>query len=318
MNKIILIGSGELGSRHLQSLAKLDLSAKIYVVDPSQKSLDIAKEREEQIKRNNKIDSIEYHLNYSSIEEDVFDLAIVATGSKYRHHVFSAITDKFKITNLILEKFLFQSLEEYEKTRITIEEQGINTWVNCARREYDFYKELKKQKFENIDYLYQGSEWGLACNSIHQIDLVSYLTGEELVEVNCNNLEEKIFDSKRPGYIEFYGTLEAKFSKGTRATISCAHNEELENKLVIKRTDEIWNIDELKGKVHLNNDEHSEFRVPYQSDLTNLVALEILTNGKCNLPSYMDSMKLHTKTLEAWINFVNSFSREKVNSLAIT
>ena len=45
MKKIFIIGSGELGSRHLQSLKNIKTSLEIYIIDPSNKSLKIAQER---------------------------------------------------------------------------------------------------------------------------------------------------------------------------------------------------------------------------------------------------------------------------------
>ena len=46
---IAVIGAGEVGSRHLQALALLKRPVKIFVVDPSNESLRIAKERFQQV-----------------------------------------------------------------------------------------------------------------------------------------------------------------------------------------------------------------------------------------------------------------------------
>ena len=44
MKKIALIGAGQLGSRHLQGLAKSDLCLSIEVVEPFEGSKNIAKQ----------------------------------------------------------------------------------------------------------------------------------------------------------------------------------------------------------------------------------------------------------------------------------
>jgi threonine dehydrogenase-like Zn-dependent dehydrogenase len=46
MNKIYniaVVGAGQLGSRHLQSLKGIQLDVRIVVIDPNQESLEIAK-----------------------------------------------------------------------------------------------------------------------------------------------------------------------------------------------------------------------------------------------------------------------------------
>ena len=45
MHQIAIIGAGQLGSRHLQGLAKLQLPCQVHVVDPSPKSLEVARQR---------------------------------------------------------------------------------------------------------------------------------------------------------------------------------------------------------------------------------------------------------------------------------
>ena len=45
MKIICIIGSGQLGSRHLQALKTIGTKLNIFIVDPSNESLDIAKER---------------------------------------------------------------------------------------------------------------------------------------------------------------------------------------------------------------------------------------------------------------------------------
>ena len=50
MNRIVLIGAGQLGSRHLQGLAKCKLPISIEVVEKSNSAINTAKERFEEIK----------------------------------------------------------------------------------------------------------------------------------------------------------------------------------------------------------------------------------------------------------------------------
>ena len=60
MKKIALIGAGQLGSRHLQGLAKSDLEISIEVVEPFEVSRNTAKQRFEEIPTNEKIVNIDF------------------------------------------------------------------------------------------------------------------------------------------------------------------------------------------------------------------------------------------------------------------
>ena len=55
MINIAIIGAGELGGQHLQALSYLDERAIVHVVDPSEKSREIAKERFNQVYQNIRI-----------------------------------------------------------------------------------------------------------------------------------------------------------------------------------------------------------------------------------------------------------------------
>ena len=43
--KVVIIGAGNIGSRHLQALKAVKIPLEIFVIDPSQASLDLSKER---------------------------------------------------------------------------------------------------------------------------------------------------------------------------------------------------------------------------------------------------------------------------------
>ena len=55
INNCLIIGAGQLGSRHLQGLVKYLGQLEIYVLDPSIDSLIIAQEREREITHNHEI-----------------------------------------------------------------------------------------------------------------------------------------------------------------------------------------------------------------------------------------------------------------------
>ena len=80
MKKTALIGAGQLGSRHLQGLAKSDLEISIEVLEPFEDSRNTAKQRFEEIPTNKNIKSIDFHENISLLSDEL-DLVIVATNA---------------------------------------------------------------------------------------------------------------------------------------------------------------------------------------------------------------------------------------------
>ena len=83
MFRNLIIGAGQLGSRHLQGLLKFDKEQIIYVLDTSVSSLDIAKERASEVESKH---TIRYLTNWDSIPSEL-DLVIVATGASVRSKV---------------------------------------------------------------------------------------------------------------------------------------------------------------------------------------------------------------------------------------
>lgn len=46
MKNIAIIGAGQLGSRHLQALAQVNADVILHIVDPSEQSLEVSKQRD--------------------------------------------------------------------------------------------------------------------------------------------------------------------------------------------------------------------------------------------------------------------------------
>ena len=107
MKRVFIIGTGELGSRHLQALKGVNQNIDINIIDPSSESLDIAKERYEAIpgNQNNKISYNESIKNIDSLKQ--IDIVIIATSSSVRSMVTIDLLNKFKVNTIIFEKILF-------------------------------------------------------------------------------------------------------------------------------------------------------------------------------------------------------------------
>ena len=105
---VALIGAGQLGSRHLQGLAKTKCPLNIVVIDPSIENLKIAEDRWGEIQNDVK-HQIRFNQDLSQLDRSDLFATIVATGANVRRKV---VEELFKcaahVRFLILEKVLFQ------------------------------------------------------------------------------------------------------------------------------------------------------------------------------------------------------------------
>jgi len=108
MKRVALIGTGQLGSRHLQALSKIDIPFELQVVDPSEDSLRVARERYLEIPENHNIYSIDFLTEIDGLNANL-DLCIIATNADVRFKVFQALVSNKKVSYIVFEKIVFQS-----------------------------------------------------------------------------------------------------------------------------------------------------------------------------------------------------------------
>ena len=336
MINIVLFGSGKLGSRHLQALSQVKIdNTNLYVIDPSDEALKIAKERFDEMNINNSISSVNYLSSISDLHIQKITLAIIATTSEHRKSLVQNLCKNFSVKYLILEKFLFQDKNSYEEIENQLNQSKIKGWVNCPRREYQFYKEIKMQlsdlKLLQVDV--SGPHWSLATSSIHFIDLISFLIDETSYEILHMDFGKSyvpaysiITGKRESNYIEFYGSLKGKFVNSTYFNFTCHKIEETPLIVTLKTNKGDIIIFEELNKCFYNfldkknsiiSDEKS-FVLPYQSQLTNLIAEDIILKGQTSLPSYEESKSLHLTLLDAYLSYLSDIKKQKINKCPIT
>lgn len=321
---ILIVGAGQLGSRHLQSVKTTNLEVKIFVYDISSEALKMAEERYLQIPNNKNIKEIKFITSLEQSERHI-DFAIIATGSKGRAKIISKVLSLCYVNYMLIEKVLFQSLEEYSTVQKLLAQNKVEAWVNCPRRMNDFYKELSGNlSGETISVIIEGYQWGLGCNAIHFIDLVSFLTNcsEYTIE---EKLDKQILKSKREGYIEFSGELRLAYRNGTKCRI-ISHALESYCPMILTITLKHCRIlvDESKGKVFISkmendwNWETKEFKLKYQSELTSEVFESLVVNNDCELTRYEESMQLHRPLIEMLLGFLDKNYQSGIKNCPIT
>lgn len=319
MVTVCIIGAGQLGSRHLQGIHRSDANLDIWVVDPSTESLEIAKNRYNQIESNSK-HKIHFENTMDKLPRAI-DLCIIATSSKPRYKILADLLKSHKVKNIILEKFLFPSLEEYELASDLIKENDVVAYVNCPYRLYDSYAYIDSiiDKSQPLEIKVTGTDWGLCCNAIHYIDIFMKLCGESSFEVDTEMLIPRIRESKRKGYIEFNGTLKIKTKRGNSLTLTSLLPEEVTKTCIvsINNGEKRIEIDEAEGLLK-HDTKVLSFPIPYQSELTGRYVETLINGSELSLSKYEESKEYHKTLLSKLIEFYNSIAEEKVISLPIT
>jgi hypothetical protein len=322
-NTIAIVGSGQLGSRHLQALSKSDYN--IFVVDSSEESLAIAKSRFDEVNSGFN-GNINYQTQISELPEQI-DVCIVATSSKVRARVIESLLENSRVTYLVLEKVLFTTLPEYDTIGTLLEATGTKAWVNCPRRLYPVYNRIREElQGERIQMQLTGNNWGLGCNGIHILDLFAFLTRNSNIKLSSEHLDPIIHESKRPGYIEFTGTLLGSTNKGDTVSITSNQAESLSPMLFTITSPNIHyviqqsNVMDISTARAANNWkwEKSEEALPFQSVLTGNLVKDLLKTGSCGLTAYAESVELHKAFLKSLMAFTGKIENKNIESCPIT
>jgi len=324
MKVIAIIGAGQIGSRHLEGLSKINIPIRVEVVDPSSSSIDVAIKRLEEANHSSNIREVRFR---KSIEElpEVIDFAILSTSADIRACVLKKLLSRCIVKNLLLEKVLFQKLEDYAEIAQLLNQLGVMTWVNHPRRLFPFYHELKTRlaKSTMLSYQVQGGAWGLACNGLHLLDHLAFLSGGDGLEVFSDGLDRRIQRSKREGFVEFSGLLHGRLG-GNPFAIFC-HEAPSPMLITICADNETLVIDEGYGFVRMSSKEggwkweqREERIIRFQSELTSRVVEEVIATGMCDLPSYAEAVKLHFPFLRCLIAHLEKTKNIKYACCPIT
>jgi len=307
---ILLIGAGQLGSRYLQGLVNAHSELAITVVDPSIESLQTAKSRWIEVGGDQSPHQIRWAQSPPS-DLDEIDIAFIVTSSKGRADLVQNFASRIKVRHWVLEKVLAQSGSELEQIRSSVA-CSTGAWVNTPRRMMRWHAELKEIFAGNgpLSVTYSAGLWGLACNSIHFIDLVAWWSGESLVSVDASGLANQWIESKRAGYFEITGELVAQFSGGTVLRLASNKSAVVQPIRVELNDGSVWEVDELAGLATGSGGQQVKGQIEFQSQLSGRLVDDVLLRGQCDLPSLEESSAMHAIFLDAMLQHWN-FSQNR-------
>ncbi|MBI2602099.1 MAG: Gfo/Idh/MocA family oxidoreductase [Deltaproteobacteria bacterium] len=306
MTRVVIVGGGQNGSRHLQSLAASKEKLEIFVVDPSRSALDTCKLRFDSVKGETQ-SLLFLEEDYLSLPKSV-DLAIIATGSRHRKAGLENFFDKSSACFLILEKFLFPNKSDYADVSQLIQRKGVHAWVNCNLRTMPIFQWIKRllKLDSKLVLRINGSRWGLGCNSVHFMDLFSFFVDRhpDCYEILNIDLDEKVIASKRVGYIEFNGRIEIGCNEdrlvldsepnGTKPLVISIEND-VNKWTLVKGLDQVL-VSQIGSKSILKR----AVTLPLQSEMTSKILDQLAITGTCDLPSWDIAFSYHLAFIE-WV-----------------
>ena len=314
MAHILLIGAGQLGSRYLQGLVAHEDSLAITVVDPSDASLAVARDRLAQVEPAASHD-VQFATSLEAASPEL-DLALVVTPAHCRARVVEEIAHRHQVKSWILEKVLAQSCVQLDQIEQSLSGNG-QVWVNTPMRIMDWHKSIRASMLPKgslpIYAHVEGGSWGMGCNAIHYIDLVSWWTNASVASVDTDKLEVWT-KSKRPGFQEVFGHLLVAFTDGSILKLSCDHGD---NPLCISvntnTSNGCWSIEESTGKALGPCGQVVQGCLTFQSALTAPLVKQILCNNNCDLTTLEESISQHQYLLKALLDHWN-LSQGRIDS----
>lgn len=292
--KTCIYGLGALGKRHLEGLirvgSEIDKLELIHLVDPM-----IAKADLRSLK-----DSYDDPNGLLNLEGGPSEFMIDATNVNGR---VGALQSNAEI--LVLEKPLFNSsvsLANFESALSARQTVGKSTWVNHARRYWPLYQDLMQVlRLNNVKIFsleVKLNNAGLLSNYGHFLDLANWFS-----ESNENAVEKvrlnKIFEAKRFGFNEAYGTFSGTFSDfGYTITDVDSSDGAIAVNVLLETDRGAISINEIKGTVaacpqleDILTKKQYEVTYCYQSNLTYIMLLDYISSGRLELPTAEQVMR---------------------------
>ena len=300
--KILFIGCGEIGSRHVQAASQIKGKNQIIIVDPSKKSKDICKKRIDSL---NKKNNFYYWIDEIDNIALNADLCIISTQAKERVEILKKIHQTLNIKNYLIEKVVSNSFKKISALNAYSKKNKLNIWVNCKTRAYKVHKQIKSFMIKNnsidagINFKYSGGHGGLFTSAIHVIDLFIFYDKSEKLNLKYSKFEDDVFITKRNTY-DLNGTLMGVSNSSSILLIDYKdvsyrpdmyYISTINSNFIVDHENNIFFSSTLKNnwkweKSIINED----FRI---SNMSKKFIVDILTDKKCDLPTLQESMISH-------------------------
>ena len=301
--RVLIVGCGELGSRHLQAVAVLPEVREIEVVDPRSEALHLGQKRLDEIADRIPCTTIRWLSSLSAASRGG-DLCIIATQAEGRCQRLREVVESLDYSSFLLEKIVAQSVEDMESLVQFTKASGVSTWVNCPIRTFPTHRRVKKRigQDDSVMVNVTGSNQGLATNGIHVADLFAYFDEGPWIQCAGASIDPVLHSSKRGSHLyDLSGTLHGYTEKGSHLTISYTRSGSKDwEHMSIATSRYRCVVDHLQGWIFESDAETGWAwqQNPFDGNLlvsqtTREFAGQILTSGRSALPTLEQSLVAH-------------------------
>ncbi|QEC78074.1 Gfo/Idh/MocA family oxidoreductase [Mucilaginibacter ginsenosidivorax] len=217
MNNVIIIGTGNIGKRHLQALYRSDLEFEIVVYDVFKESLSSVS----QFCIDNKLDSARvtpvesFDKLLGFINGD--SVVIVATTATDRINTLEPVIIR-KPKAIIVEKPIVQVEADYYYIQSIAESNQVPVYVNFIAHAQHFYREIYQNVKDAKEFSFYTNmpNWGMSTVGVHQFELFFWLFGIKEYEVVFSEVSS-VYEQKRKGFYDLAGSIVLSDKKGNIA-----------------------------------------------------------------------------------------------------
>ena len=336
MHTLLIIGAGNIGRRHLQGVLLAEHSLQINIVEPNETNRNLISSAVADA-GGLRQHSLQIFSSLDEIDHQHFEIVIIATSADVRKNVLLDFLSKKTVTYLVLEKVLFQNLDDYKTIGKLLYEKQIKTFVNCTRRYFSHYQAIKKEIAGSVfmEMKVSGSNWGLACNAIHLLDLFNYFNNNTNYNFEIDSIDKVIHESKRKGFIELTGTIKTD-TKDLFQFAATSNNSSGEPLIISLKTNQAeFVINETVGTISHRNlfedksavlsstsldiaDGRLDYKALPLSQSANLFVDDLLNTGSCLLTDYFVSAQLHSALIKAYEGFLQQMNFDVSTGVPIT
>ncbi len=302
LKRVLLVGCGQLGSRHLQALAKVPSIGRIEVVDPRPEGLRLGQERFQEALNGRPGPSVSWLPSLDRADPGG-DLCIIATLARERTDLTREIVEGLGYSRFILEKLVASSIDAYRELIEYGRREGLSAWVNCAVRGYPVHQRIKQRisPREPIHFSVVGGNHGLATNGVHAADLFLFYTEAKEIHSAGSTVDPILHPSKRgTGLFDLSGTIRGVTDNGSEFTLTYAASHRAYEHFSIAAPNTRCLVDHIQ-QWWAESSEASAWawragpitESLLVSHLTRLFVSDILSKGSCALPTLEEAFPAH-------------------------
>lgn len=294
-NRVLIVGCGGIGRRHLQALLSMGDRYEISVVDT------IVEQQDLQLfvaQHCNGAKCPQIHRSLDQLPYTDFFAVILATTSNGRMAFLKDILTATTTELVICEKPLSNAVRDLA---LSCRFDHARVFVNYHRRYQRIYRSLCQSHFNKLKRMeFRSTELGLLCNFAHHLDAALMLNPNAGEIVNVRLDIQRILNTSRLGFNDVAGLLNIEFANGM--TLVCNSMEDFdsntERHLIATATnnDDSFVVNEEKGNLIIQGEVEQSSRFLLQSELTGLY-LDDARVDEVKLPSLIETRRTFAPVL---------------------